>query len=66
MAGFLLAVKWIGNNGSHSDSISIQEALDGAELFSHALGLLYDTKASKLKKKALKINASKGDRKEER
>ncbi len=60
VAELLLAVKWIGNTGSHTDSISLQEALDGAELFSHAIELLYDTKSHELKKKAKKINARKG------
>jgi hypothetical protein len=59
-ADMLLAVKWIGNNGTHTDTVSIQEVLDGAELFSHALEMIYDTKKVELKKKAKKINARKG------
>jgi Domain of unknown function (DUF4145) len=56
----LLAVKWIGNGGTHNDNISLSEVLDGVELFAHALDKLFNHKNIKLKKKAKIINDRKG------
>jgi hypothetical protein len=60
VSDILLAVKWIGNNGTHGDSITLTEVLDGAELFAHALDRLYNKNHITLAKKAKKINARKG------
>lgn len=55
----LLAVKWIGNSGTHGDPITLSEVLDGSELFAHALDKLLNKKPLKLAKKAKKINKRK-------
>lgn len=55
----LEAVKWIGNQGSHEDSLSVADVLTGAELLEHALSLLYDTQPADLRRRAAKINRDK-------
>lgn len=59
-ASTLEAVKWIGNEGSHNSTLSVVDALDGAELLAFALGLLYDTNSRTIQRKAKQINAKKG------
>ena len=59
-ADLLMAVKWIGNDGSHGDKISVSDVLDGVELMSEALDLLYETRTMDLRRKALLINKAKG------
>jgi hypothetical protein len=56
----LLAIKWLGNKGSHSDSLSNDDALDGFELLEHALEEIYDLKSSRLQKMSQSINKNKG------
>jgi hypothetical protein len=51
----LLAIKWLGNSGSHSDDLRAQDALDGFELLEHALEEVYELKSAKLKKLAATI-----------
>jgi hypothetical protein len=41
IADALMAVKWIGNAGSHSSSVTIEDALDGYELVDWVLDSLY-------------------------
>lgn len=41
IADSLMAVKWIGNAGSHSDSVTSDDALDGYELMDWVLDSLY-------------------------
>jgi hypothetical protein len=59
-ADLLMAVKWIGNDGSHGSELGVGEVLDGVELLNHALELIYDTSAADLKKKAAEINKRRG------
>ncbi|WP_435602899.1 DUF4145 domain-containing protein [Streptomyces sp. bgisy130] len=59
-ADLLMAVKWIGNDGSHGGELGIGEVLDGVELLNHALELMYDTNAACLKRRAAEINKRKG------
>ena len=59
-ADFLMAVKWVGNVGSHRDGLDIFDVLDGVELFDHALNLLYDTTGDVIERKAAQITARKG------
>lgn len=57
----ILAIKWIGNTGSHSrDKISFDNVMDAFEFLEHILQELYEKKAEKLKKKAKKVNKKKG------
>jgi hypothetical protein len=41
IADALMAVKWIGNAGSHSSSVTTEDALDGYELMDRVLDSLY-------------------------
>ncbi|SEO01510.1 protein of unknown function [Actinacidiphila rubida] len=55
-ADLLMAVKWIGNDGSHGNELGVGDVLDGVELLNHALELTYDTSAADLRKRAAAIN----------
>ncbi|ACU77761.1 conserved hypothetical protein [Catenulispora acidiphila DSM 44928] len=59
-AELLLAVKWVGNAGSHGDVLGLGDVLDGVEIFDHALRLLYDTSSAEIVRKAAEISARKG------
>ncbi|MDL5366091.1 DUF4145 domain-containing protein [Xanthomonas sp. NCPPB 2654] len=57
----LLAIKWLGNAGSHADSIvTIDDVMDAYELIDHVLQELYMQKAKKAKALAKMINKKKG------
>lgn len=56
----LMAVKWIGNEGSHADALTATDVIDGAELLGHALRLLYDDSAKQMERRIRKINKAKG------
>lgn len=56
----LLAIKWLGNTGSHSSELKAKDVLDAFELLAHALEEIYDAKSSKLKKLASSIIKKKG------
>lgn len=56
-----LAIKWLGNAGSHGRSkVSIDDALDCYEFTEHLLEQIYGQRASTLEKHARKINKHKG------
>lgn len=61
-ADLLMAIKWIGNVGSHGhlDAMSRSDLLDGFELFESAIDLLYTKKFLKIKKMAAAINKRRG------
>jgi len=52
---FLIAIKWIGNAGSHS-LITKNQVLDGYELLEFALEKLFNDREDKLKKLSEEIN----------
>jgi len=56
----LLAIKWIGNSGSHHDAITREAVLDGYELLEFALENLYNDKEARLIALSKKINNNKG------
>ncbi len=56
----LEAVKWIGNQGTHGQELTVNDVLDGAGLLEYALKLLYDTSDDEVAKLVRKINKSKG------
>ncbi len=60
----LEAVKWLGNVGSHAnlDNLTIDDLLDGFELFEHTIELVYVGHAEHLSKIADSINQHKGKR----
>jgi hypothetical protein len=58
---FLLAIKWIGNEGSHSHvDLSTEELLEVYNILQEALDLIYLKTDEKLKKRVDEINKKKG------
>lgn len=56
-AELLMAMKWIGNLGSHERSpLPLNMVLDGIELFAGALELIYDRRKLELARRAAQIN----------
>lgn len=61
VANCFLAVKWIGNEGSHEDSnLTVAQVLDGAEILEYAFRLLFDRTGDRIAAAAAAINAAKG------
>lgn len=57
----ILAIKWLGNAGSHgSGSITFDDVLDAYDLTAHILEEIYAPKRRKLKAMAKKVNKKKG------
>jgi hypothetical protein len=61
-ADYLLALKWLGNVGSHTnlDLLGVEDLLNGFEMFEHVIQLVYVKHERKLKKMAKTINSRKG------
>lgn len=61
-AEYLLAIKWLGNVGSHTDldALTVDDLLNGFELFEHVIQLVYVKHERKMKKIAKTINSRKG------
>lgn len=59
-ADLVLAVKWIGNVGSHTHDLRISDVLDGVEILDHTLDQIYDSTREEIIKKAADIAARKG------
>lgn len=60
LADALMAVKWIGNLGSHDDVLTTQDVFDGVEILSHVVTALYGTEADALAARIKAINDAKG------
>lgn len=58
----LMAVKWIGNEGSHESDLTQLDLLDAFEMLSYALDAVYDDRRKSVSKLAKKINRAKGSR----
>jgi hypothetical protein len=56
----LMAVKWLGNIGSHKSDMGRGKLLDAFELIEYALEEIYEKKRSRLENLARKINKRKG------
>ena len=58
----ILAIKWLGNAGSHDGAaeVSLDDVMDSYELTEHILQEIYAPKVSKLKALAKKVNKKKG------
>lgn len=59
-ADALMAVKWIGNSGSHGSELTVENVLDGVKLLDRALELIYDTSAREHTRMVTQINRRKG------
>lgn len=46
----LIAVKWLGNTGSHSNNITIDDVMDAYDIFEVVLKELFDNRLSEVKK----------------
>lgn len=56
----LLAVKWLGNAGSHSTVLSRDAVFDALDIFEAVLHELYSAHPSAIKKLVARVNARKG------
>ena len=56
----ILAIKWLGNAGSHANGkITIDHVMDSYDMFEHVLGQIYVPKTKKLQALARKVNKQK-------
>jgi hypothetical protein len=62
LAEHLMAVKWLGNAGSHSKPLTFDDLLDGYEVLDHVLNDVFVRRASKAHVIARAINRRKGPR----
>jgi hypothetical protein len=60
----LLAVKWLGNAGSHDGLVKADDVLDAYEITEHFLTELYDSKNTYVRTLAKRINKRRGPRKQ--
>jgi Domain of unknown function (DUF4145) len=56
----LMAIKWLGNEGSHQGAVDREDILDAFELMHAVIDEIYIGTAAKLKKKAKSLKARKG------
>lgn len=56
----LLAVKHVGNAGSHEDRLTAVDVIETAEILAHALRLLYDNTFTIIERRTAQINKRKG------
>jgi hypothetical protein len=56
----LEAVKWIGNSGSHEDTLTVSDVLDSAVMFGRALRLIYNRSDQELQRRIRAVNKAKG------
>ena len=57
---FIMALKYIGNAGSHTKKLTHEDILIGYEMLEHVLNKLYDKKYFRLKKRMQMINKRRG------
>jgi hypothetical protein len=56
----LLAIKWLGNAGSHTDSLTRDDVFDALDIFESVLSNLYSKHPSVIKRLVKSVNARKG------
>lgn len=56
----LMALKWLGNVGSHTDDVSVDDLLDAFDILEHVLAELIDKKSASLVKLAASMTAKYG------
>jgi hypothetical protein len=64
----LLAIKWLGNEGSHgsSECLTLEDLLDAYELFEHVIDQVYVKRDRKIIRLASAINRKRGPRRKTR
>jgi len=60
LSELLLAVKWIGNAGSHQADLTKNDLVEAYKLAEHVFSEVFDTRTETLKKIAKRVNKSKG------
>lgn len=60
LSNFLLAIKWIGNAGSHKTTLSKKDLIDAYELAEHVFSEVFDNRTKSLMKLAKLVNQKKG------
>jgi hypothetical protein len=60
IANHLLAIKWIGNAGTHAGTIKLNDVLTGFELLEYSLEKIYDNKEARMNLISKKINKKRG------
>jgi hypothetical protein len=56
----LLAIKWLGNAGSHTDSLTRDDVFDALDIFESVLSDLYSKHPSAIRRLVKSVNARKG------
>jgi hypothetical protein len=56
----LLAIKWLGNAGSHTDALTRDDVCDALDIFESGLAALYSRHPSAIKRLVKTVNARKG------
>jgi hypothetical protein len=56
----LMATKWIGNGGSHSESLARESLFDGFDLLGHVLRESFAPDGKRLERIAKRVNRRKG------
>jgi hypothetical protein len=60
-AELLMAIKWIGNVGSHSsEALTRDDILDGMEMLEHVVNMLFESESKRIKTLVKTINKRKG------
>lgn len=59
LGNFLESIKWIGNTGSHTQSMTKEAVLDAYRLIEYALEQLYNDRQQELSQLSARINANK-------
>ncbi len=54
------AIKWLGNNGSHSQELNMDDIMDAYDIFEIVLDEIFDKKTLTLEKTVARINKNKG------
>ncbi|MBB6112302.1 protein of unknown function [Mucilaginibacter lappiensis] len=62
VADYLLAIKWIGNSGSHFDDLDKADILDAYQLLDFSLKKIYDNETREIKKLTKEINKKRAPR----
>jgi hypothetical protein len=62
LADHLLAVKWLGNVGSHPGGITQEDVLDGYEIIQYVLDELYIRRSHRINRLSRAINRRRGPR----
>jgi hypothetical protein len=56
----LLALKWLGNSGSHNEGLNHRDLITGFKLMQYAIEELFEKRSRNLEATAKKINRRKG------